>query len=274
MIMANAQVRSETYNYWRELYHLLSTLPLNDPEFRKSPETLAILKQAKWNADFNTLENYWKRVEWVSNSCAGSVLEVGSGMGNITRWIAHNPMVTIVVAVDVLADYIDELRSFNHDKVFPYCLDLNKNPKELSKYIPFDCVVLSEIVEHINTKEEIKLVRSIRSLCGPRVRWVLTTPIGFMVDPDHVRGFRRWHFRFRSKLLYGKVVSLANNSMQQFSMCELSSSRGTIGSHLCEIFVRLTDPLFEVRPSGHPWKYPLVAYHYLSNILRRMTREK
>jgi len=257
----------EIYDKWFDLYKLLSTMPLDDSNFRELPLTIQTLREAGWGVDFEILENYWRRVEWVANSCNGRVLEVGAGMGNITKYIARNPTVDSVVAVDLLPRYIDVLKTFELKKVHAYCIDINKNQKELSLKIPFDCVVLSEVIEHISSKEEIALNKTINKLVAFPVTWVLTTPINYMSDPDHVRGFRTWHFKLRSKLLYGKITSYSHNTIQQFVKCRYEK-RGFILYKTCEISVRMLDFFFEIRPSGHPWKYLSIFYKRLKLILR------
>jgi 2-polyprenyl-3-methyl-5-hydroxy-6-metoxy-1,4-benzoquinol methylase len=263
---------NNAYDYWYDLYYLLSSLPLDDGKYRQSSATLKRLQDAKWGVDFVILENYWKRVDWVSKNSTGVVLEIGCGMGNITRWIAKKPFVKKVIAIDVLPKYISVLKSFEWEKVIPYCLDLRVSSDRLLEYAPFDTVVLCELIEHLSTKEEIELLRTFRPLISSGARVILTTPINYMEDPDHVRGFRSFHFKWRSSMLYGSVKVSADNSMQQFVLCEFQN-RGGLFNFLLENMVKFLDYFFEVRPSGHPYKYPIVIYKFFRKMKRSLLSE-
>ncbi len=243
---------TEIYDYWYELYFLLSTLPLDRPEIRSSPEILERFRRARWQADHATVERYWHRVSWTAAQCHGRILEIGAGMGNVTRWIAANPRVTHVVAVDLQERYVQALQGFALAKVVPMCANIQSDETLIAPHGPFDTVVLSELIEHLRFPEEIELRDATRRYLKPTVRWVITTPIGFMRDPDHKRGFATRWLRIRSTLLYGSIVATGDNTIQQFVTCQqrpTTRGRRFLQDRVAQVF----DWAFHNRPSGQPW---------------------
>jgi SAM-dependent methyltransferase len=241
---------ADIYAYWHRLYYLLATLPLDDIRVRQAPETLVQFKEAHWGTDANVIESYWRRVTWVAGRSTGNVLEVGCGMGNITRWIANNPAVEAVLAMDLLPTYVAELQQFYSPKVTAVCDDVT-SAAIVEERATYDTVVLSEIIEHLSFDQEVGVIRAARKHLRKGGRWLITTPINFMPDPDHVKGFMRWYFRLRVRLLYGSIVELGENTDQQFAWAvEAQSAFQPFKTALA----RLLDFLFVTRSSGEPWK--------------------
>jgi 2-polyprenyl-3-methyl-5-hydroxy-6-metoxy-1,4-benzoquinol methylase len=254
----------EIYDRWYELYYLLSTLELDRSEVRRSPEVLARLHAAGWQITPEGVDLYWHRVQWTAKHCRGRVLEIGAGMGNVTRWIAANPSVNRVVATDLQDRYVRTLQEFGFAGVTALATNVCEDSGSVSGLGPFDTVVLGEFIEHIGFDDEMDLLKALHPHLAPDAVWVITTPIGFMEDPDHTRGFGRLLFRVRSRLLYGPMIASGNNRMQQFACCRQERIADT-HRRLRVAIARLLDWAFVTRPSGQPW----IAFSALARILRR-----
>jgi 2-polyprenyl-3-methyl-5-hydroxy-6-metoxy-1,4-benzoquinol methylase len=234
------------YDSWFELYHVLSTLPLDRPEVRRSPEVIRRLRTAGYEGSPQTLEQYWHRVDWTARQCRGRVLEIGAGMGNITRWIVANPAVSGVLALETLPRYVRALEDLRLPRTTALQIDVRTGLAAIRDHAPFDTVVLAEFVEHITARQEVALLREIRPYLSPEARWVVTTPIGFMPDPDHRRGFSRPLFRVRSALLYGPVDTRGDNRIQQFCLCP-EQHRSPYATAWRDALARALDWIFDAR---------------------------
>jgi glycosyltransferase involved in cell wall biosynthesis/2-polyprenyl-3-methyl-5-hydroxy-6-metoxy-1,4-benzoquinol methylase len=194
------------------VYRILAEVDLSDESVRKSPRLAARLRAAGMaNTD---LENYWKRVTFIAQNCHGKVLELGCGCGNITRHISQNEKVTHICAVDIQHEYIDQLRMYRFDRVEPVCADV------LTYQFcgNFDCVVIAELIEHLTLSQEQKIMSKLSAVMSPGATAIITTPIGFMSDPDHVRGFSPSQFREHLQQHYGKIIKTDSNGIQQFAV--------------------------------------------------------
>jgi SAM-dependent methyltransferase len=257
---------------WRGLYYMLSTLPLDDPEFRRADETVDRLRATGWDTSVLAIERYWKRVKWAADQCCGRVLEIGAGMGNVTRWIARNPEVREVVALDITEEYIRALREFGWPKVNPICANIHSENEKIAKLGPFDAVVMAEFIEHITIDEEIALLGVVRPLMAPGGVWIITTPIGFMKAQTHVRGFNSPLFRARCRLLYGPIEATGDNDIQQFAVCRdqaLSQGRRSFRTGLA----RVLETLFATRPSGLPYAPVVIPCRSVTRFVGRVFRK-
>lgn len=196
------------------IYRILTEVDLSRPDIRNSSNVASQLKAAGM---VNTnLENYWKRISFIVENCLGRVLEIGCGCGNITRYISQNPRVIHVTAIDSQPEYIKQLRSYSLKKVDAVCEDILKyNIKG-----KFDCVVLAEIIEHLTVEQELVLVGRLHSYLNPGSSFIITTPVGFMPDPDHVRGLSRTEFLKHLEQYYGEVIKVEDNGVQQFAVAK------------------------------------------------------
>ena len=210
--------RTEEYDYWFPLYEQLATLDIEKQEIRHSSEILSNLRNLGWMANFDGFDGYWKRISWTAENCRGKVLEIGCGLGNVTKWIAKNDGVNRIIAVDNQERYIERLRKFSFEKVTPLLIDVNLETDRLKKFAPFDTVVIAELIEHLTRKQEIQLIESIKPYLQERAQFVISTPIGFMQDPDHVRGFSPFHFDIHIRALYGDIIIKSKNQFQQFAL--------------------------------------------------------
>ena len=155
-----------------------------------------------------------KRVEFIANNAHGNVLEIGCSTGNITRYISLKKNVNSVQAIDKLPDFIDFLKGLSLNKVQAYRLNLITENLIIDYKI--DCVILAELIEHITTIDEIRILENIQENLIDKAKFIITTPIGWMADPDHIRGFSQTACKIHILLFYGKILKTSNNEIQQF----------------------------------------------------------
>jgi len=67
----------------------------------------------------------------------------------------------------------------------------------------FDTVLICEVIEHIYPDEERKMLNSLRPYIDSKTAFIVSTPIGWMPDPYHVRGFSKRNFKRHLKKYYG-----------------------------------------------------------------------
>lgn len=225
----------DIYRHWFPVYYELATLPIDSAAVRHSPDIIARLRALGWDTSPQTFDAYWHRVSWISNHCRGRVVEIGCGMGNITRWIAANAAVNSVLALDVLESYIATLKNFSRPKVTAICYDVSLGGERIASDGPFETVVLSELIEHMSLEQELTVVNAVRPYLSPGATWVITTPIGFMTDTDHKRGFGNLLFCWHTRLIYGSILSKSDNKIQQYVLCKDSKPH-----HILEWRVRTT----------------------------------
>ncbi|MDH3251713.1 MAG: glycosyltransferase, partial [Ignavibacteria bacterium] len=209
---ATEEQRHQHYLSRLPVYRILAEADLGDPAVPMSADLAARLKGA--GLAHTDLTDYWKRLSFIRDHVSGRVLEIGAACGNMTRYIAANPAVTYVCAVDQQPEYIAQLRQYGFPKVEAICADLRTYPFNDQ----FDCVVMGELIEHLSLAEEQALVSRLRAIMRPGASFIITTPIGFMPDPDHVRGFSREEFNLHVPQLYGPIIARGENGVQQFAV--------------------------------------------------------
>jgi SAM-dependent methyltransferase len=102
------------------------------------------------------------------------VLEVGAGLGTITRQIEAGR--ELVVALEVEQSYVDRLQGLFRDKphVRPYLSGVELADWQRLKSERLDTVVLSNVLEHI--EDDAQAVRNFREVLEPGGRLVLWVP--------------------------------------------------------------------------------------------------
>lgn len=162
----------------------------------------------------------------------GSVLEVGCGNGNITRWLAIKDNISKIHAFDISQYAIDELKSYH----YPGYEKISCECSSLSQFLPhhgekFDTLVMCEIIEHITLEEEIMFIDKIRRFMNYKkgtkgkqigAQFVVSTPIGFMPDPTHCRGFSTPDFYKHISTYYGKIRGVTYTECQQVAWGNLN----------------------------------------------------
>ncbi len=102
------------------------------------------------------------------------MLEIGAGMGNMTRHLC--PRRQLYVATDVSTGYVDHLRNIFRHRPAVHIARLDAT--EPQDFVPFqqqmDTVVCLNVLEHI--EDDAATLRSIRTLLEPGGRLILLVP--------------------------------------------------------------------------------------------------
>ncbi|MBI2930434.1 MAG: glycosyltransferase [Planctomycetes bacterium] len=124
--------------------------------------TLKVMQRA-------TAYNRWL-FEKIRAHVRGRVLEVGSGLGNITRFLAHCPEVT---ATDIEPRFLEELETVfaGWGNITVRRFDVEQGAKDLGR---FDAIVALNVVEHVRDHE--KALANVAELLRPGGRVVMLVP--------------------------------------------------------------------------------------------------
>lgn len=174
-----------------------------------NPESMEIYRNMM-RMDREALRGEWPeffhRLEFAVSRSRGTVLEIGCGIGNMTRWLAESPEVERVLAVDGFPSAIEMLREYDLPKTEPLLQKVEAI--RLEPGLRVDTVLCCELIEHLYADEEKAMLRAIRPHVSGETRYVVSTPIGFLPDPHHVRGFDKKPFRRHLERHYGPVEEI------------------------------------------------------------------
>ena len=252
-------VSSDTY--WESLveaYRYLRDLDLGDPEVRHDPEVHANLRRLGIHTDGLGLDLYWSRVEWTADQCLGAVLDIGASTGNVTKWILRRPGVEAVTAVEIVPQLAAACREIADPR-----LDVQTGPLTASALRDaYDTVLLGEVIEHMDIATERKLLADLLSRCAVR-EFVITTPHGYMQDPDHRRGFTQWQLDAHVRLLYGDPIGWWSNGVQQ-GVRVRRVDRGPVARGMASVLALFTTVRF--------WSYRYLALRPIRAVVRPLAR--
>ncbi len=175
-----------------------------------SIETYHNMMRWTWDETRTNAPDYFARLEYSVDKARGRVLEIGAGIGTMTRWIAESDKVESILATDAFIAPIEELNRTDLAKTTAKCMKVEA--MQLEPEDVFDTVMICEVLEHIYLDEENKLLKSLRNHLAPKAIYVVSTPIGFMPDPHHVRGFSKKKFHKHLENNYGPVQDVNYNS--------------------------------------------------------------
>jgi 2-polyprenyl-3-methyl-5-hydroxy-6-metoxy-1,4-benzoquinol methylase len=159
-----------------------------------------------WDALEKENPAYARRLRTSVTGASGAVLEIGAGCGNMTRWLDAAHQVTRITAVEAYEAAVAALGRLNLPKVA--VLQQAVSQLRLPSTERFDTVVACELIEHLYPDEELAMLKAIRPRLAPSARYVVSTPIGWMPDPFHVRGFTPEAFRSHLEKYYGPVTAI------------------------------------------------------------------
>ncbi|HAV64935.1 MAG TPA: hypothetical protein DCY13_21510, partial [Verrucomicrobiales bacterium] len=108
--------------------------------------------------------------------------------------------------MDAFAEAVSRLDSFALPKVTAILSSLDQLVFE--EGVMFDTVVICEVIEHIYPGEEEQFLRRLRGHVHGGTRFIVSTPIGWMNDPHHTRGFTESEFMRHLEHHYGPVRKL------------------------------------------------------------------
>jgi 2-polyprenyl-3-methyl-5-hydroxy-6-metoxy-1,4-benzoquinol methylase len=154
-----------------------------------------------WEETREQAPEYFARLRFAVEKAQGRVLEIGCGIGNMTRWLAASPNVESVIAIDAFEEAIRELEQYKIPKI--QALIMSVKALQFPEGTHFDTVMLCEIIEHLYADEEKQMLAELRKYVDDTTRYVVSTPIGWMPDPHHVRGFTKRQFRKHLARHYG-----------------------------------------------------------------------
>lgn len=150
--------------------------------------------------------NYFNRLKLSLGKANGKVLELGCGIGTMTRWLSESAHVEHIWAVDAFEQAIETLKVFNLLKVTPLTLPVEN--LGLISGVRFDTVLICELLEHLYPDEETKMLKSLYSLTDSMTKFVVSVPIGSLQDPHHVRSFSKEKFKRHLIKFYGKPIEI------------------------------------------------------------------
>lgn len=135
------------------------------------------------------------------------ILEVGSGLGSITRFLVREGS---VIASDIDPDYVRQLKQrFVHYAEFnAICWDINQPPPSIGS---FDLVVLFNVLEHI--EHDTKALLYLRSMMNSDANLIILVPN----NPHLFNGIDRsvGHFRRYTRRTLLEKLELAGFKIEQ-----------------------------------------------------------
>ncbi len=166
----------------------------------------------RWSWDETQVQTpqYFRVLQQAVGLARGRVLELGCGVGNMTRWFAAKGGADSILAIDAFPFAVGYVRQAGYPNVDVMCA-----PVEALGLPPgrkFDTVVLCELIEHLYTDEEQKMLDALRPSLERHATFVVSTPVGFMPDPNHVRGFSKNSFKRHIRRHYGTLEGVDYSS--------------------------------------------------------------
>lgn len=171
-----------------------------------SQESLALTATLNQLAELDAY-NYWL-YEQIAGAVGRSVLEVGSGTGNITQFLCAGG--TQVTATDVVPAYRSELQRLfgDHSNVSIGKFDLMAKAEPEMIANPFDTVVCLNVLEHI--EDDLFALEQMRDVLQPGGKLALLVPSHQFLYGEFDRAVG--HFRRYSKQeLVGKLKQVGFN---------------------------------------------------------------
>jgi SAM-dependent methyltransferase len=154
-------------------------------------------------------EFLWERLaSMASRPVAGRVLEVGCGIGNLTRIILRAPAVTRLKAIDMDPAYIERIRREIPDErldAVPARAEELRPEEHAEERRPFDFIVASNVLEHI--EDDARVLSNFRSMLSPGGTVLLLVPAHPCLYSSLDRGLS--HFRRYSR---AGLAALAKSS--------------------------------------------------------------
>jgi len=163
--------------------------------------------------------HYWERLLHTISFATGNVLEIGCGRGNITKYLIENEKVQTIYACDMYGEPLELMRKSNfYDENRIKIVQNDIAELSFDNNLTFDTVMLSEIIEHISLSKETSFLNNIRKNLNPSNScFVISTPIGFMPDPTHLRGFSKNEFIKHIERYYGIIKDIHYTKIQQIA---------------------------------------------------------
>lgn len=155
-----------------------------------------------WQETQDNFPDYFKGLKYCVEHSWGEVLDIGCGIGTMTKWIVEAKEVKKIIAIDFSQEAIDQLKKYNFKKVYPIRMDLQNLKFEQGQ--KFDTLVICEVIEHIYPDEEKRMLSSLKPYIHDNTCYIISTPIYWMDDHSHVRGFSKTEFKKHLNRYYGE----------------------------------------------------------------------
>jgi SAM-dependent methyltransferase len=141
----------------------------------------------------------WRRLSSLSpRPCSGRVLEIGCGIGNLTRIILRTDGVEYLRAMDMDPAYVERVRSDLPDPRLHLAVALAEEycpPEHVRPEGRFDVIVSSNVLEHI--RDDVLALANLRAMLRPGgLIWLLVPAHPFLYcsldrSLSHFRRYRR-----------------------------------------------------------------------------------
>ena len=176
-------------------------------------ETLNVVGDAD---QFNT----WM-YETIKPYCNGNILEIGSGIGNISDYFLKNNY--NITLSDIRQNYLDILRKKHHNKpnlkdvVLMDIIDPDFDTKFAKYFNTFDSVYALNIVEHV--KDDNQAIANIKKLLKPEGKMVILVPAyqklynGFDKELEH---YRRYTMKTMDQLMINNQLKVIHHQYFNF----------------------------------------------------------
>ncbi len=163
-----------------------------------------------WEETQKKASSYFKRLNFSISKASGKVLEIGCGIGTMTRWLATSSEVEHIWAIDGFEDVIEKLRDYNLPNVTPCKMSFDSI--KFDSAIIFDTIMICEVLEHLYIDEEVKMLHALFNYINSETRYVISVPIGWLPDKYHVRGFSKEGLKKHLRKFYGEPIEVDYSS--------------------------------------------------------------
>ncbi|MBY8983180.1 MAG: class I SAM-dependent methyltransferase [Candidatus Lokiarchaeota archaeon] len=117
-----------------------------------------------------------------------SILDLGCGKGSLVlKKIGKN--FEFSVGIDIFKDYIEDCKKKNYYDEY-VIMDILKIDEKFSPK-SFDCVVLLDVIEHLERSEVVNLIRKIENIAIKKI--IIFTPNGFLPQKIYDNNFHQIH---------------------------------------------------------------------------------
>lgn len=160
-----------------------------------------------WKQTQQNQSDYFARLNATVSNSFGNVLEIGCGIGNITKWLDASNLVNQVIAFDSVESCNDTVDKHKFKKV-----SVKDNLNKIPKSFKADCLMLTEVIEHLTTEDEKSLLKKLSSILTKGCKFIISVPLGHFPDPTHVREFNKTDFINHIESNYGNITKLDYSS--------------------------------------------------------------
>lgn len=160
-----------------------------------------------WDETRRFQPDYFQRINTTISHSFGNVLEIGCGVGNVTKWLSASNQTNIIMSYDISERCLSQLSSSKFQKVA-----IKDRLNNIPRSFKTDCLVLTEVIEHLTNEEELDLLSRLSHLLVKGCKFIISVPLGHFPDPTHVREFSKENFIDHIRKLYGDITKIDYSS--------------------------------------------------------------